>query len=72
MATLTKRQQQIYNFVEWYIDDNYYAPTLQEIADFTNTSKSNIKRHIDNMRDLGYITFIERKSRTIKLIKRGG
>lgn len=56
MATLTKRQKQLVDFLEAYIRDNGYAPTLQEIGQFFGLSSlATVHKHLKNLERKGYI-----------------
>lgn len=43
------RERQVYNFIENYILQNSYPPTLQEIADNLGTVKSVVFYHVEHM-----------------------
>lgn len=56
MATLTKRQKQLVDFLEAYIRDNGYAPTLQEIGQFFGLSSlATVHKHLKNLERKGFI-----------------
>lgn len=56
MATLTKRQKQLVDFLETYIHDNGYAPTLQEIGQFFGLSSlATVHKHLKNLERKGFI-----------------
>ncbi len=56
MATLTKRQKQLVDFLESYIRDNGYAPTLQEIGQFFGLSSlATVHKHLKNLERKGFI-----------------
>ena len=38
MDSLSKRQQQIYNFIESYIEQKGFGPTVREICEAVNLS----------------------------------
>lgn len=56
MSTLTKKQQEVLNFIKKYISDNGYAPAYREIADhFGLSSPSTIHQHIQSLVEKGMI-----------------
>lgn len=69
---ITKEQYEInleitFYFIKDYIKKNGYAPTYREIADGTEKSLDTIYNHLRILRDRNKISFIDTKSRTIKL-----
>jgi repressor LexA len=72
MEKLTDRQQQVFNFIESYIDINGYPPTLQEIAKHIKaTGNVGIIRHLTALEKKGYITKRAGNSRGIVISRRG-
>ena len=70
MRELTIKQKEIYDIIKKYIEDNGYSPTVREIAKIADlNSPATIQQHIKNLKDKGYINYIEKKSRTIRIIK---
>ncbi len=66
---LTKRQREIYNFVQGYLKKEGFAPTLQEIADNVGiASLSTIHKHLKNMEIKGAIRRDWNRGRSIELI----
>ncbi len=47
MQKLTKRQREVLDFIKRYIEDNGFAPTLQEIADGLGYGHGPIQYHIN-------------------------
>lgn len=65
---LTKRQKEILDFLESYIADNGYAPTLDEIgAHFSLTSLATVHKHLSNLEMKGLIRRRWNYSRAIEL-----
>ena len=65
---LTKKQKEILNFIENFIQTNSYPPTLNEIAiNFQITSKA-IYDHIKALSKKKYLYYKPKKSRSIKLL----
>lgn len=67
-APLTKRQRSVYNFIESYIQEKGFGPTVREIADAINlSSPSTVHVHLNTLEDKGYIVRDPLKSRSIAL-----
>ena len=73
MEALTKRQQQVLDFITSYLDSYACPPTLREISGNIN-AKGTVTaiRHLDELERKGYITRREGSSRSISVIGRGG
>lgn len=71
MATLTKRQKQMVDFLDHYIADNGYAPTLQEIGQYFGlASLATVHKHLKNLELKGYIRRRWNHSRALELVTR--
>jgi repressor LexA len=71
MSKLTKRQQQVYDFLVVYLADNGYPPTLQEIASHLHVSGNlGVLRHLKALEREGLITRSPGSSRSITLTNR--
>ena len=69
MATLTKRQKQIYDHTKSYINRKGFSPTLEEIKKhFRLSSLSTIHQHIETLADKGFITKDDNSARGIGLV----
>ncbi len=67
-ATLTKRQQRVYDFIESYINEKGFGPTVREIAEAVNlSSPSTVHVHLKTLEEKGYIVRDPLKSRSIAL-----
>lgn len=65
---LTKRQKQILNYIEKFIQKNEYAPSLEEIKEHFNLSSvATIHQHIEALRSKGYLDKSSHGHRTIEL-----
>jgi repressor LexA len=65
---LTKRQKELYDFLEVFIDKHGYAPTLEEIGDhFKLSSLATVHKHLANLEDKGLIRRKWNFSRAIEL-----
>lgn len=70
MKELTKVQKQVLLYIINFKQVNGYSPSNSEIAHGLNYSNiSYMNRIIHELKDKGYITFIEKKPRTIKVLK---
>lgn len=67
--TLTKRQKQILDYIEECIQDQGYAPTLEEIGKrFELSSMATVHKHITNLEAKGLIRRKWNHSRSIELV----
>ena len=68
MDSLSKRQQQIYDFIESYIEQKGFGPTVREICEAVNlSSPSTVHVHLKTLEDKSYIVRDSLKSRSIAL-----
>jgi repressor LexA len=68
MATLTKRQREILDFIEQSIAQNGYAPTLEEIGErFELRSMATVHKHLSNLETKGLIRRKWNHSRAIEV-----
>jgi len=66
---LTKRQKEILDHIQSFIDDHGYAPSFEEIAKhFGYTSLATVHEHLSNLERKGYIRKAYNESRSIELI----
>lgn len=65
---LTKRQKQILDHIEAFIDAHGYAPSFEEIAEeFGYSSLATVHEHLSNLERKGYIRKAYNESRSIEL-----
>ena len=65
---LTKRQKQILDYIQGFIDDQGYAPSFEEIAEaFGYSSLATVHEHLTNLERKGYIRKSFNESRSIEL-----
>lgn len=68
---LTKRQKQVLDFVEHFIQKHDYAPSLEEIKKHLKLSSvSTAHHHVKALENLGYLQKEENQPRAIDLIGR--
>ena len=66
MAKLTPKQQQIYDFILSFASDHGYPPSVREIAEAVGLkSPATVHFHLKGLREAGYITQAEGKTRAI-------
>jgi repressor LexA len=69
MMILTKRQKQLYDYIDDYIASNGYAPTLEEIGErFQLSSLATVHKHLSNLEQKGLIRRKWNFSRAIELV----
>lgn len=67
--TLTKRQKELFDFIDGYIARRGFAPTLEEIAArFKLSSLATVHKHLTNLEYKGLITREANLSRAIEVI----
>jgi len=67
---LTKRQKQILDFIESFIDDSGYAPSFEEIAEhFGYASLATVHEHLSNLQRKGYIKKSYNESRSVEVVR---
>jgi repressor LexA len=70
---LTKRQKEILDHVDEYIQAHGYAPSFEEIARaFGYSSLATVHEHLSNLERKGYIRKTYNESRSIEMIPRDG
>jgi repressor LexA len=68
MATLTKRQKEILDYIDQSITKNGYAPTLEEIGErFELRSMATVHKHLSNLETKGLIRRKWNHSRAIEV-----
>ena len=67
--SLTKRQQEIFDFVKRYVGDHGYPPTVRDIGKAIGlTSSSTVHAHLANLERLGLLRRDPTKPRAIEVI----
>src|ERR1700756_3744229 len=68
MATLTKRQKQLVDFLEHYIEEHGYAPTLAEVGEYFGLSSlATVHKHLRNLEAKGFIRRMHNHSRALEI-----
>ncbi len=69
---LTKRQEEIFDYIKSYIEKNHYPPSIRDIAaHFSLASAGGVHKHLNNLKRKGFITFENNISRSIQIIDHG-
>ncbi|RMF61433.1 MAG: repressor LexA, partial [Calditrichaeota bacterium] len=69
MKGLTKRQEEVLNFIADYLANYGYPPSYQEIADALNiASKHGVVRHLEALMRKGYIEKTDTTARSIRIL----
>ncbi len=67
---LTKRQKELLDYLDGYLDENGYAPTLEEIGSrFNLNSLATVHKHLTNLEQKGVIRRTWNHSRAIELVR---
>lgn len=70
---LTKRQKEILDHLNGFIEEHGYAPSFEEIARaFGYSSLATVHEHLSNLERKGYIRKAYNESRSIELVPRDG
>jgi repressor LexA len=68
MATLTKRQKQMVDYLRQYIEEHGYAPTLAEIGQYFGLSSlATVHKHLHNLEGKGFIRRMHNHSRALEI-----
>ena len=66
---LTIKQKRTLEAIEWFIKENGYSPTLSELATILKCGIRPIFEKIVILEEKGYISTVNGKARTIKVLK---
>lgn len=67
--SMTKRQKEILTFLQEYLDEYGYGPTLEEIArNFGMASLNGVHKHLRALQERGFIRRLSRQARSIQLL----
>ncbi|MGH7906983.1 MAG: transcriptional repressor LexA [Candidatus Binataceae bacterium] len=68
MNTLTRRQKQLVEFIENFIREHDYAPTLAEVGEYFGLSSlATVHKHLKNLEEKGYIRRDHNHSRALEV-----
>ena len=69
MLPLTKRQREILDYLNDFIQQHGYAPSLEEIGRrFGLSSLATVHKHLTNLQEMGFIKRAWNRSRSVELI----
>src|SRR4051812_33447263 len=69
MLPLTKRQREILDFLNDFIQQHGYAPSLEEIGHrFSLSSLATVHKHLTNLQEKGFIRRSWNRSRSVELL----
>ncbi|HWQ00235.1 MAG TPA: transcriptional repressor LexA [Vicinamibacterales bacterium] len=69
MLPLTKRQREILDFLNEFIQEHGYAPSLEEIGRrFGLSSLATVHKHLTNLQEKGFIRRAWNRSRSVELV----
>jgi repressor LexA len=67
---LTKKQRQILDYVESFVDTNGYSPSYEEIAEhFGYNSLATVHEHLTNLETKGFLRKNYNKSRSLEIVR---
>lgn len=70
---LTKRQRQIFDYLDSFIDNYGYAPSFEEIASFFGySSLATVHEHLSNLEQKGFIRKNYNRSRSLEIVRAEG
>jgi repressor LexA len=68
MKNLTNRQKEILGFIEAFIDENKYPPTIREVSDNFSMSVRGAYDHLQALKKKGVIHTDSNRSRSIEIV----
>src|ERR1700730_15593333 len=69
MLPLTKRQREILDYLNEFIQQNGYAPSLEEIGRrFGLSSLATVHKHLTNLQEKGFIKRAWNRSRSVEMV----
>jgi repressor LexA len=69
LQPLTKRQREILTYLNEFIQQHGYAPSLEEIGHrFNLSSLATVHKHLTNLQDKGFIRRSWNRSRSVELL----
>ncbi len=70
MQPLTRRQREILDYLKEFIDEQGYAPSLEEIGTrFGLSSLATVHKHLMNLQEKGFIRRAWNRSRSVELVQ---
>jgi repressor LexA len=72
MRKLTKRQEEVMDFIAGHLGNHAYPPTIREVADYFSISVKGAYDHLAALKKKGLLKQRDNKLRTIEIVKNGG
>jgi len=72
MRKITEPQKKVFIFIEKFIRDNGYSPTVREIGDYFSITPKGAYDFITALIKKGYVKNQYGKARTITIVQKGG
>nr|WP_186323041.1 hypothetical protein [Paenibacillus xylanexedens] len=69
---LSRRQQEVYDFIADFIDSHGYGPSIREIADAFMFVTSTAFKHVETLINKGYLNHKAGGVRTLSLTEKSG
>ena len=66
---MTKKQQELYDFIKKYIKNYHRSPTIKELATIFQRSVGSIHPMLKLLKKNGFIDFEKNTARSIKILK---
>lgn len=68
MKEITARQREVLDYISDFTEQNSYPPTVREIGDHFEISIRAVQDHIAALQKKGYISQVQKRSRSIKVL----
>ncbi len=73
MKGITRRQQQVLDYIAEYIERQNFSPSVRDIAvRFNLVSAAGVHKHIKELVKKGFLEKVDLLSRTLRIVDRGG
>lgn len=70
MGNLSEECKEVYRAIKKYIKANGYSPSVRDICFLADKkSTATVAHHFRKLKKEGYITYVENKKRTIRVLK---
>lgn len=66
------KQKILLDAIEYFINENNYSPTNQELADMLEQTRHAVHDKLIQLETKGYISTVPNKARTIKILRHLG
>ncbi len=68
MKSITKRQQEVLDFIKGYVSDHHFPPTMREISEHFDISVKGAYDHVKALERKRFINLGSNRSRTIEVL----